>query len=167
MVKTAAALAGTSETIQPRSTFSFFRPRRPSAKNLWGLRSFLRFLSFSFLLLPPLRIVHWLTRVSSRVCWLFYGYNGACIRPVVSGIFAHRLKFWIAWPAAPLPKLSITATTVNTWVSGLKHMPMSQKFVPVTCRSSGSFLTVALGQTDGLDTFLRTAHRCPLAKSRL
>ena len=44
------------------------------------------------------------------------GYMAGYSRPVVSGIPMIRFMFWMAWPAAPLPMLSITLETIRRWV---------------------------------------------------
>ena len=59
-----------------------------------------------------------------------YGYIGGIMRPVVSGRPMMRFMFWMAWPAAPLPMLSITEETIRRWVRASKVGVISQKFVP-------------------------------------
>ena len=59
-----------------------------------------------------------------------YGYIGGIMRPVVSGRPMIRFMFWMAWPAAPLPMLSITEETIRRWVRLSKVGVISQKLVP-------------------------------------
>lgn len=41
-----------------------------------------------------------------------YGNSGCCVRPVVSGNPQATFMFWIAWPAAPFTRLSMTDSTM-------------------------------------------------------
>ena len=58
-------------------------------------------------------------------------------RPVVSSNPNSTLKFWIAWPAAPLTRLSMHADHHQLAVGASTRQPMSQKFVCATCLISG------------------------------
>ena len=65
------------------------------------------------------------------------------VRPAVSGRPSMRLAFWMAWPAAPLPRLSMAATTVARPVRGSAAACRCTPFDPATAavvgqRPSGS-----------------------------
>src|ERR1017187_2364935 len=57
--------------------------------------------------------------------------------PSVSGQPSIRFMFWMAWPAAPLTRLSMALTTTARLVGASKATPIWQKLVRVTPRRSG------------------------------
>ena len=58
-------------------------------------------------------------------------------RPAVSSRPSARFAFWIAWPAAPLPRLSSAQTTIVVPVEPSVKTPISAASVPCTRASSG------------------------------
>src|SRR3970282_1529403 len=48
-----------------------------------------------------------------------------------------RFMFWMAWPAAPLPRLSRHETPTRRFPAASRAKPRSQKFVSTTYCSSG------------------------------
>src|SRR6185436_5642553 len=62
-------------------------------------------------------------------------------RPVVSSMPSIRLAFWIAWPAAPLTRLSMAENASATPRSGSASAPSSTRFVLTTgCSRTASGL---------------------------
>src|SRR3970282_1771541 len=59
-------------------------------------------------------------------------------RPSSSAKPSIRFMFWMAWPAAPLPRLSRHETTTRRFPAASRAKPRSQKFVSTTYCSSGN-----------------------------
>ena len=69
--------------------------------------------------------------------WMLYrliaqGYIGTKSRPIFSSKPQAMLKFWTAWPAAPLTRLSMAESTITRYVRSSMCQAMSQKFEPRT-----------------------------------
>src|SRR5207248_4522518 len=69
-----------------------------------------------------------------------HGATPSALRPAVSGKPSIRLAFWTAWPAAPLPRLSIAAMAIARPVRGSARTATSAILVPVTRPVSGRML---------------------------